>query len=263
MIFREVVLRRARNRYQAVVKRLNQNIHAVYSQPGERRNAEKLTLEENAAILGQIKQKSDAANILGKFSAGHREVFEVCGEYLDRTDYELRTIGVGSPRMAALLKGRTAVAECHRFHLLQWAEIEARSFLRGSRSAMPPFLRNLTPMPAQLIDGKALAAKVREEVAGEVEELGEVGLTTVLVGDDPASHVYITGKHKAATAVGVHANDLRLPADTPEDELLQLLADLKKSLRDDDPDVRLHIAAAVWLAGEDGRESVAILKESL
>src|SRR3982075_592408 len=106
------------------------------------------------------------------------------------------------------------------------AAIDAGSFLRGSRSAMPPFLRNLTPMPAQMIDGKALAAKVREEVASEVEELGEVGLATVLVGDDPASHVYITGKHKAATAVGIHANDLRLPAETPEDELLQLLSDL-------------------------------------
>jgi methylenetetrahydrofolate dehydrogenase (NADP+)/methenyltetrahydrofolate cyclohydrolase len=91
---------------------------------------------------------------------------------------------------------------------------------------MPPFWRNLTPMPAQLIDGKVLAAKVREEVAAEVAELGEVGLTTVLVGDDPASHVYINGKHKAATSVGIHANDLRLPADLPEDELLALLAEL-------------------------------------
>ncbi len=81
-------------------------------------------------------------------------------------------------------------------------------------------------MPAQPIDGKLLAAKVREEVAAEVAELGEVGLTTVLVGDDPASHVYINGKHKAATSVGIHANDLRLPADLPEDDLLQLLADL-------------------------------------
>jgi len=77
-----------------------------------------------------------------------------------------------------------------------------------------------------MIDGKALAAKVREEVAAEVEELGEVGLTTVLVGDDPASHVYISGKQKAAAAVGIHASDLRLPADTPEEELLQLLAGL-------------------------------------
>jgi methylenetetrahydrofolate dehydrogenase (NADP+)/methenyltetrahydrofolate cyclohydrolase len=91
---------------------------------------------------------------------------------------------------------------------------------------MPPFWRNLTAMTAQVIDGKVLAAKVREEVAAEVGELGEVGLTTVLVGDDPASHVYINGKHKAATSVGIHANDLRLPADLPEDELLQLLAEL-------------------------------------
>ncbi len=84
-----------------------------------------------------------------------------------------------------------------------------------------------------MIDGKALAAKVREEVAAEVEELGDVGLTTVLVGDDPASHVYIRGKQKAATSVGIHANDLRLPADTPEDELLRLLAALNA---DDDVD---------------------------
>jgi methylenetetrahydrofolate dehydrogenase (NADP+)/methenyltetrahydrofolate cyclohydrolase len=77
-----------------------------------------------------------------------------------------------------------------------------------------------------MIDGKALAAKVREEVAAEVAELGDVGLTTVLVGDDPASDVYIRGKHKAATAAGIQANDLRLPADIPEEELLQLLADL-------------------------------------
>jgi methylenetetrahydrofolate dehydrogenase (NADP+)/methenyltetrahydrofolate cyclohydrolase len=75
-----------------------------------------------------------------------------------------------------------------------------------------------------MIDGRALAAKVREEVAAEVEELGEVGLTTVLVGDDPASHIYISGKQKAATAAGIRANDLRLPADTSEEDLLQTLA---------------------------------------
>jgi methylenetetrahydrofolate dehydrogenase (NADP+) / methenyltetrahydrofolate cyclohydrolase len=81
-------------------------------------------------------------------------------------------------------------------------------------------------MSAQLIDGKALAAKVRAEVAAEVEELGDVGLTTVLVGDDPASHVYIGGKQKAAQSVGIQANDLRLPEDTSEEDLLQLLAEL-------------------------------------
>ena len=81
-------------------------------------------------------------------------------------------------------------------------------------------------MSATSIDGKALAAKVREEVAAEVAGLGHVGLATVLVGDDPASDVYIRGKQKAAQAVGIEARDVRLPADTPEDELLALLAEL-------------------------------------
>jgi methylenetetrahydrofolate dehydrogenase (NADP+)/methenyltetrahydrofolate cyclohydrolase len=79
---------------------------------------------------------------------------------------------------------------------------------------------------AQIIDGKALAAKVREEVAAEVAEFGHVGLATVLVGDDPASDVYIRGKQKAAQAAGIDARDLRLPADTPESELLDVLAGL-------------------------------------
>jgi methylenetetrahydrofolate dehydrogenase (NADP+)/methenyltetrahydrofolate cyclohydrolase len=81
-------------------------------------------------------------------------------------------------------------------------------------------------MTAQLMDGKALAAKVRDEVAAEVAGLGHVGLATVLVGDDPASEVYISLKQKAAQAVGIDARDVRLPAETPEAELLALLADL-------------------------------------
>jgi methylenetetrahydrofolate dehydrogenase (NADP+)/methenyltetrahydrofolate cyclohydrolase len=81
-------------------------------------------------------------------------------------------------------------------------------------------------MPAQLIDGKALAAKVREEVAAEVEELGHVGLATVLVGDDPASHVYINLKQKHARDAGIDARDLKLPADTTQDELIATIEEL-------------------------------------
>jgi methylenetetrahydrofolate dehydrogenase (NADP+)/methenyltetrahydrofolate cyclohydrolase len=79
---------------------------------------------------------------------------------------------------------------------------------------------------ATTIDGKALAAKVREEVAAEVAELGSVGLATVLVGDDPASHVYINLKQKAAEAAGMQARDLKLPADTSQEELLATVAEL-------------------------------------
>jgi methylenetetrahydrofolate dehydrogenase (NADP+)/methenyltetrahydrofolate cyclohydrolase len=81
-------------------------------------------------------------------------------------------------------------------------------------------------VPATLIDGKALGARVREEVAAAVAELGQVGLATVLVGDDPASHIYIDLKQKAAQQAGMDARDLKLPADTPEEDLLALIGEL-------------------------------------
>jgi methylenetetrahydrofolate dehydrogenase (NADP+)/methenyltetrahydrofolate cyclohydrolase len=77
------------------------------------------------------------------------------------------------------------------------------------------------------MDGKALAARIREEVAGEVAAFGRpVGLATVLVGDDPASDVYIRSKHRATLEVGMVPRDLRLPATTSEAELLELVAEL-------------------------------------
>jgi methylenetetrahydrofolate dehydrogenase (NADP+) / methenyltetrahydrofolate cyclohydrolase len=76
------------------------------------------------------------------------------------------------------------------------------------------------------MDGKALAEQVRAEVAKDVEELGSLGLATVLVGDDPASDVYVTLKHKDATEVGMRPIDKRLPVDTPEDEVLALVEKL-------------------------------------
>ncbi len=86
------------------------------------------------------------------------------------------------------------------------------------------------PLNATLMDGAALAARLREEVKDEVAELGHVGLATVLVGDDPASDVYIRLKHKASDAAGIEAIDHRLPATTPEDELIELV----EALNDDD-----------------------------
>ena len=83
-------------------------------------------------------------------------------------------------------------------------------------------------MAATTIDGKALAAKVRAEVAGDVAELGHVGLATVLVGEDPASEIYIRGKHKAARDAGFESFDHHLPADTTEDDLFALIADLNE-----------------------------------
>jgi methylenetetrahydrofolate dehydrogenase (NADP+)/methenyltetrahydrofolate cyclohydrolase len=76
------------------------------------------------------------------------------------------------------------------------------------------------------MDGTALAARLRGGVKQEVAELGHVGLATVLVGDDPASEVYIRLKHKAADEAGIEAIDHRLATATTEDELVRLVEHL-------------------------------------
>src|SRR5436190_7214844 len=76
------------------------------------------------------------------------------------------------------------------------------------------------------MDGAALAARIRTEVAGDAAALGHVGLATVLVGDDPASEIYIRRKHEAAREAGIEARDLHLPAETSEADLLALVAGL-------------------------------------
>jgi methylenetetrahydrofolate dehydrogenase (NADP+) / methenyltetrahydrofolate cyclohydrolase len=85
-------------------------------------------------------------------------------------------------------------------------------------------------MPAKIIDGKAIAAEVRNEIAEGVKALGDKGVTpglaTVLVGDDPASHIYVRNKRKACAEVGIKNWDHDLPAGTPQLELLDLIAEL-------------------------------------
>jgi methylenetetrahydrofolate dehydrogenase (NADP+)/methenyltetrahydrofolate cyclohydrolase len=87
-------------------------------------------------------------------------------------------------------------------------------------------------MAAVLMIGGPHAERIREQVAADVRELGHVGLATVLAGDDPASHIYVSRKHDAAAAAGLESFDHRLPDDVPEEELLGLLERLN-----DDPAV--------------------------
>jgi methylenetetrahydrofolate dehydrogenase (NADP+)/methenyltetrahydrofolate cyclohydrolase len=88
---------------------------------------------------------------------------------------------------------------------------------------------------ARIIDGKAAAARVRAEVAEQVEAFRErthrvPGLATLLVGDDPASAVYVGGKQRASAEVGMRAFDRRLPADASYERVAEELT----ALRDDD-----------------------------
>jgi methylenetetrahydrofolate dehydrogenase (NADP+)/methenyltetrahydrofolate cyclohydrolase len=84
---------------------------------------------------------------------------------------------------------------------------------------------------ARIIDGKAVAAAVRERVATEVRAYeSEHGrrpvLATVIVGDDPASEIYVRNKHKACEEVGMRSAHHGLPAETSENELLELVGEL-------------------------------------
>ncbi|MFD1341156.1 bifunctional methylenetetrahydrofolate dehydrogenase/methenyltetrahydrofolate cyclohydrolase FolD [Litorisediminicola beolgyonensis] len=86
-------------------------------------------------------------------------------------------------------------------------------------------------MTAQVIDGKAFAAKVRAQVAEHVDRLKAdhgitPGLAVVLVGEDPASEVYVAHKHKATVEVGMASFEHKLPTDTPEEELFALIDQL-------------------------------------
>jgi methylenetetrahydrofolate dehydrogenase (NADP+) / methenyltetrahydrofolate cyclohydrolase len=85
-------------------------------------------------------------------------------------------------------------------------------------------------MAATLMDGRALAERIRAEVAQEVDDLdGTLGLATVLVGDDPASDIYIRNKHKAAREVGIEPFDHRLPRDASEEDVLGLVDELNEN----------------------------------
>jgi 5,10-methylene-tetrahydrofolate dehydrogenase/methenyl tetrahydrofolate cyclohydrolase len=86
-------------------------------------------------------------------------------------------------------------------------------------------------MTAKIIDGKAIAERLREEVAQGVKELVESGgprpgLATVLVGEDPASHVYVRMKRKACEKLGIESFHHQLPADISQEDLEKLVHDL-------------------------------------
>ena len=82
------------------------------------------------------------------------------------------------------------------------------------------------------MDGKALAATIRAEVAEDVAALDRpIGLATVLVGEDPASQIYVRRKEEACAEAGIETFHHELPADTAEDELLSLVGDLNANDR--------------------------------
>ncbi len=135
VFLREVILRKARNRFILIQKRLDYNLKNAALHSSVKNRSNKLSVEKNADIINKIRQKSEAAKILGKLSDGHWEVFEICSEYLRVNETELENVGIGSPRLAALRRGKEIVRDLHRYHLLTWAQIESRSLTEKAKNS--------------------------------------------------------------------------------------------------------------------------------
>ncbi|MDQ2746649.1 MAG: hypothetical protein M3T96_05255 [Acidobacteriota bacterium] len=134
VVIREIFLRKSRRRYLLVERKLNEaHTRIPYSFDGGT-ESQKLSLEKNAEIINEIKRKSEAASKRNGFSGAHREVFETCGEYLSVVENQMETVGVGSPRLAGLRRGREIVGSLHHRHLLAWSEIEARAWSQKARN---------------------------------------------------------------------------------------------------------------------------------
>lgn len=116
-------------------------------------------------------------------------------------------------------------------------------------------------MTARIIDGKAIAATLRETIAARVASLGyRPGLVVVLVGDDPASAVYVRNKDRAAHAAGFESRTIRLAASTSEAELLDVIARLNDDPATDGILVQLplprHIATQAIIRAIDPAKDV-------
>ena len=88
-------------------------------------------------------------------------------------------------------------------------------------------------MAAQIINGKEVSARIKGELKNQVAELKEKGinpgLAVVIVGDDPASRVYVNNKKKACEEIGIYSEEYALPAETTQGELLDLIKTLSDS----------------------------------
>jgi methylenetetrahydrofolate dehydrogenase (NADP+)/methenyltetrahydrofolate cyclohydrolase len=119
-------------------------------------------------------------------------------------------------------------------------------------------------LSAQILSGTAVAKTVKAQVALDVEALRaegiQVGLATLLVGDDPASHIYVNYKHKDADAVGMNSFDVQLPADVTQADVFAAVDEL--NARDDVTGMIVQLPLPEGLDGEAAVERVLPTKDA-
>ncbi len=118
---------------------------------------------------------------------------------------------------------------------------------------------------SRIIDGKVLAQQIEEEVRTGVEDLESgrgvtPGLATILVGDDPASRMYVRLKHRACERVGIRAEDYLLPAEASQEELLSLIDTLNKNK--DVHAILLQLPLPTHFSPQEAMEAIAPEKDA-
>jgi hypothetical protein len=202
VFLREIVLRKARNRYLLVQKRLDFTLDNATLHTKTNAAEKKLTLEKNAEIIKQIQKKSEAARVLMKLSEGHHEVFKICNEYLEINKKELVQVGAGSPRLAALRRGREIARDLHRFHLLAWAEIESRQLTQEAKNRGTITEKTETAQKALNVIQTALEYYPNDRQLVESEEAVREFVTSIRIAHymEQAERSVFKGNYKRAVS---------------------------------------------------------------
>lgn len=226
VLLREIVLRKARNRFLRAQKKLDYNLDGVTRLAKAYAPEKKLSLERNAQIIKQIQKKSEAARVLMKLSDGHLEVAEICREYLEINKQEFENVGVGSPRLAALRRGKEIVEELHKFHLLTWAETETRALTREAKNRVTVAEKIETAQKALDVLESALFYYPDEHRLSESEEAVREFIISIRVGHwiEQAERAAFKGNKKRAIS---HYKDALyfLARENPQNKETDLIAE--------------------------------------
>jgi hypothetical protein len=229
---REVILRNARDRFLSA-KRLDNSVRQIAKRKSDLREPTKLTLERNEIILREIRKKSEAAKVLGKFSEAHKEVVDLCEDYLSVAANELATARLGSPRIPAIRKGSGLASDRHRYHMLQWAEIEARALTQEAKSRDKINEKLDTAQKALGVVDHALRSYPHESSLVDSQEVLQDFLTSIRVSNtiEKAERAFFKGNHKRAISLYQDALfDLRcFDIPNPEREIAAEKIDLEIS----------------------------------
>lgn len=200
VLLREVVLRGARNRLLGTQKQLDRTLLGVVPHLVSPDRPDKLTIERNSAILHEIRQKSEAARVLGSMANGHREVFEMCERYLTINSRELASVNSASPRLAALLKGKDIAEDIHRYHTLQWAEVEARSLGSEARGKAKPTEKiRFASMALSVVESALRSYPEEPKLRDSAQALNEFIMTAKISGwIEKAQRAAFRGNYKLA-----------------------------------------------------------------